>query len=176
MHSLSNAVILAFQPLTRKVVIKAPFQIKVKNLPPLPLPPLSSLCTWLHVTADRGHLSRLTQKPRSKSSAGKHLSLADAIMLNVSICITLFPKENGGGGHIHLSCTWQSPLKCQACWGLSQQDGRNLFPTLLWQRMQIARLFPPERGGEWQAGKNAEKKGSVAKKKKKKEEEMSKSS
>lgn len=50
-------------------------------------------------------------------------------------------REERGGG-IHLSCIWQYPLKRQACWGLSQQDGRNLFLTLLWQQMQIAWLSP----------------------------------
>lgn len=77
-------------------------------------------------------------------------------MLNVSICIPLFSKRTrfrrkgrwGGGGYPSL-CSWQSPLKRQSCWGLSQQDGHNLFLTLLWQRMQITRLSP----GEMESGR-----------------------
>lgn len=62
------------------------------------LPLLSSSILQPHVTSDRVHLSRLTPEKRDPNETRhrEHLSLADAIVLNVSICNLFFPKRTLG--------------------------------------------------------------------------------
>lgn len=156
MHSSSRAIILATDDLS------APDKDRSDHGSIADKGEVSSTFTFVFFFVFRQGSSQQINSEnqiQTKKHHREHLSLTDAIMLNVSICIPpslFFTRVEQGEGNIYLSCSWQSPLKWWACWGLRQQDDRNLFLILLWQQMQIAWLSPrrENESGRWE---NAEK-------------------